>query len=164
MTKTAPKPLSVPEYARHRGVSVTAVRTALRKRRITARPDGLIDPVQADADWLRNTRPRVGGIRPKPPPEPTPGYHDSRARREAAEARLAELKVAQQQRRLVETDAVIRHWAAQVSTAKSLLLSLPSRLAAQLAACTASSLAHAVLEKAILEVLHELSGDGVPHG
>jgi hypothetical protein len=43
--------LSHRAYARHRGVSHTAVQKALRSGRIAALPDGTIDPVAADAAW-----------------------------------------------------------------------------------------------------------------
>lgn len=53
--------MGVREYARHRGVSHTAVQQAIKAGRITRRPDGKIDVRQADEDWTRNTdqgRPR----------------------------------------------------------------------------------------------------------
>jgi len=52
--------LSIRGYARHRGVSHTAVRKAAAAGRITARPDG-IDPTVADQEWAASTdlsRPR----------------------------------------------------------------------------------------------------------
>jgi hypothetical protein len=43
--------LSIRAYAKHRGVSHTAVCKALRAGRIAALPDGTIDPTVADAAW-----------------------------------------------------------------------------------------------------------------
>ena len=43
--------LSARAYARHRGVSHTAVQKALRAGRITALPDGTINPEVADQAW-----------------------------------------------------------------------------------------------------------------
>jgi hypothetical protein len=43
--------LSARAYARHRGVSHTAVQKALRAGRISALPDGTINPTAADATW-----------------------------------------------------------------------------------------------------------------
>jgi hypothetical protein len=54
------KLVSQAEYARHRGVSEAAVSKAVSQRRITLTPDGLIDPLAADAQWARNTRVRAG--------------------------------------------------------------------------------------------------------
>jgi hypothetical protein len=44
-------------YARHRGVSETAVRKAITSGRITLEADGRIDPQNADAQWRRNSDP-----------------------------------------------------------------------------------------------------------
>ena len=56
-----PNMISLKEYARHRGVSPKACRSALQAGRITAERDGAgnwrIDPAKADAEWERNTRP-----------------------------------------------------------------------------------------------------------
>jgi hypothetical protein len=52
------------EYARRRGVSESAVRKALSTGRITAEPDGTIDPAKADAQWDAATDPakKRGGL------------------------------------------------------------------------------------------------------
>ena len=47
--------ISIRAYGRHRGVSDTAVRKAIKTGRITPEPDGTIDPEKADAQWYRNT-------------------------------------------------------------------------------------------------------------
>ena len=47
--------LTIRGYARHRGVSHTAVRKALATGRITAGPGGRIDPTLADAQWSQST-------------------------------------------------------------------------------------------------------------
>ena len=47
--------LSIRAYARHRGISHTAVRKALASGRITADDDGTIDPVLADEAWATST-------------------------------------------------------------------------------------------------------------
>ena len=53
--------LSIRAYARHRGVTDTAVHKAIRSGRIHALSDGTIDPDQADAQWERNTSaPKTG--------------------------------------------------------------------------------------------------------
>ncbi len=51
--------LSIRAYARERGVSEAAVRKAIRTGRITPRADGSIDPQTANAQWPRNSAPRV---------------------------------------------------------------------------------------------------------
>jgi len=47
--------VGITEYARHRGVSLTAVQLAVKQGRVTRRPDGLIDTDQADREWEQNT-------------------------------------------------------------------------------------------------------------
>ena len=47
--------LSIRGYARHRGVSHTAVRKALAAGRISALADGTIDPGVADREWATST-------------------------------------------------------------------------------------------------------------
>ena len=57
--------LSIRAYARHRGVTDTAVHKAIRSGRIEALADGTIDADQADAQWARNTSaPKTGTQRP----------------------------------------------------------------------------------------------------
>lgn len=47
--------LSIRAYARHRGVSDTAVHKATRAGRITPEADGSIDPDRADREWAKNS-------------------------------------------------------------------------------------------------------------
>ena len=57
--------ISIRAYARHRGVTDTAVHKAIRSGRVTPEADGTIDANQADAQWERNTSaPKTGTQRP----------------------------------------------------------------------------------------------------
>lgn len=94
------------EYAAHRGCSAVAVFKAVKSGRISL-IDKKIDAASADADWIANSR-QSAIIKPHLPiqspipriiPEPNDpendqpdGYQVSRARREAAEASIAEMK------------------------------------------------------------------------
>lgn len=49
--------ISIRAYARHRGVSHTAVQKAIRAGRITPLADGTIDPENADRQWAAQTDP-----------------------------------------------------------------------------------------------------------
>ncbi len=113
----------------HRGVSEAAVSKAIRQKRISL-IDGKIDPAVADVQWSANTRVRasatgkaaknvVAHVGPQsnaeraPATDPDPadvaapaGYSTSRARREAAEADLAEIRLATERGEIVEKRAV----------------------------------------------------------
>lgn len=47
--------ISIRAYARHRGVTDTAVHKAIRAGRITPEADGTIDADRADREWARNS-------------------------------------------------------------------------------------------------------------
>lgn len=91
-------------YARHRGVSRNAVAKAIADGRIVL-IDGRIDPAIADAQWQANTRARsdVRSLAKADQPNATSGgtYGTARARRELAEASLAELQLAEKRGELI---------------------------------------------------------------
>lgn len=55
--------ISIRAYARHRGVTDSAVHKAIRTGRITPEADGTIDPERADRDWARHSGPPKAGTR-----------------------------------------------------------------------------------------------------
>lgn len=61
--------MGITEYARHRGVALQAVQYAVKRGRITRRPDGLLDSDQADAEWERNTEHANARYGPKKKPD-----------------------------------------------------------------------------------------------
>lgn len=73
--------MSIREYARHRGVSHTAVRKAIQAGRIQLEAEGGIDPARADAAWAANTRSSVETsphpARPAETPRPVPSFQVS---------------------------------------------------------------------------------------
>lgn len=111
------------EYAKHRrqagftGCTTQAINQAIKAARL---PEPLfqgaicLDFEAADAAWLANTLPTLAAPSPRPPAAPAsalgplPDYHESRARREAAEAALAELELATKRRDLVPYDDGVR--------------------------------------------------------
>src|SRR5262245_29320076 len=119
-----PKPISLRAYAEQRGVSPEAVSKAVAAHRLrdsVVTVDGepkIADPELADREWEANTRPRADrpvAAAPDAPRQPAPelpadvpDYMESRARREAAAARreaaqadLAELDVDERRGELV---------------------------------------------------------------
>lgn len=108
--KTVPL-VSIRAYAKHRGVSHTAVEKAVKQGRIRT-VDGKIDVEQADREWNRNSSPVN---KPEPTPraaasaEPLvagPSFAQSRAVREAYEARLAKLTWEERIKKLINADEV----------------------------------------------------------
>ena len=119
-------------YARHRGVSHTAVLKAVADGRITRRPDGKIDAARADREWKRNTdtsRPRNSitgrpGARRSPMAPETPmgmpeppaasngtdramgSYAAARAIRETYLAKQARMEYEEAEGRLVDAEEV----------------------------------------------------------
>ena len=57
--------ISIRAYARHRGVTDTAVHKAIRAGRITPEADGTIDADRADREWARNSDAPKAGTRAK---------------------------------------------------------------------------------------------------
>jgi hypothetical protein len=76
------------EYARHRGVTPSAVSKALESGRIDREADGSINEAQADGDWERNTNAaKVRRIRRR---DPIVDFEAGKKRRSTASAKNAE--------------------------------------------------------------------------
>lgn len=166
--------VSKTEYARRRGCTEAAVRRAVKDGRITL-IEGKIDPVAADAQWARNTRVRAGS-RPTDDAnlsgsgqaggragdddddeDDANGYWKSRARRERAEAELAELKLSELQGHLVRADDWAAALARRAAAFREGLLQIPARLSAQLAAETDQARVHTLLEDELRQVMAHLT-------
>jgi hypothetical protein len=198
-------------YAKHRGVSHTAVQKAVAMGRINL-IDGKLDPNVADREWGENvdlTKPRnsVTGtpklVRPpdapwtamaidtaasapiqttviassaiahpleRPPdeepeapvltPQPTSagrGYAQARAARETYEAKLAKAKYEQLMEQLVGADEVKVAAFNRARRTRDLLLALPDRLSAVLAAESDADEIHRILSEEITRCCEELS-------
>lgn len=134
--------LSQRAYARHRGVSLSAVQKALESGRITSEKDGTIDPAKADIQWQQNTDPgrRRGEAATRASSVVEDGngkpnnqnaalvYNVARAQREAAMAKMAQIELAELQKRLVPSDQIKERWAKIITAAKNQLLRIPSEL------------------------------------
>lgn len=138
--------LSASAYARHRGVSHVAVLKAIKAGRISWEDDGTIDPIKADAAWTENTnqaQQRQNGkpSRPKSsveaaqstPPGGGPSFAQSRAIREAYNARLAKLDYEERSLTLIRTDTVKVTWFNILRVLRDRTLNLSDRLAPILA-------------------------------
>jgi hypothetical protein len=182
MKKQKPKPMSLRAYAERRGVSTVAVSKAItagRLRDSVVTIDGqpkISDAELADREWQANTRMRVE----QPPPHqherpavdepavtPTdvPDYNVSRAlreaaaaRREAAQADLAEIEVAQRRGELVLVDQARADVIDKFTTVKTRLLGVPSRIAQRFPRFALELVP--VLDDLLREALEELAIDG----
>lgn len=175
--------LTVTEYARRRGVSHVAVIKAVKTGRITKTPDGKIDPEKADQEWAANTDPSkplnsVSG-NPKhrrPPDSPkipgadveaastasaggVPPYLQSRAIREAYEARLSKLDYEVRTGKLVNVDEVKVVAFNTARMARDKLMNMPDRLAPLLAGISDSHEIHRLLSAEVRLICEELSND-----
>lgn len=159
------------EYGRHRGCSKVAVGKAVKSERISM-VNGLIDPVVADMQWRANSRARVS-VNGDPPqvsllqtsapalpdePEPMDGYTVSRNRREAADAELAELKLAEQHGALIRVEAVKSTLAGVFSVTRDALLQIPARLSPLLASESDAAAVQTMLYAEIHQALQHLAG------
>ena len=178
--------LSIRAYARHRGVSHTAVRKALANGRIASGGDGLIDPAAADQQWTVQTditkpsnsvtgAPKLRrGARTAADPvhgseSPTNGagdasavrvassYAASRGVRESYLARLAKLQFEERSGKLVDADEVRAHIFGLGRRLREGLLGVPDRLAPVLVGQTDQAEIHRLLSEEILSCLAELS-------
>jgi len=162
------------EYAKLRGVSPVAVHKAVKAGRITL-IDGKIDPVVANVQWEANTRKRVdtaaapaqpellaaasaGGQAPAAQvAESGDGYNVSRARIAAAEAEMAELRLAEEQGKTIRVDAIRQALATAFAGTRDALMQIPARLSAVLAAEPNPAKVHDLLEAELHTALAQLA-------
>jgi hypothetical protein len=168
------------EYARRRGVSRAAITKAIKSGRITP-IDGRIDPDVADIQWARNTstaRAPVAGPAPAAAAasiaprasvrvarlsdgdEDEPAtLLESRARREAALAELAELELSEKRGELVSAAAIERAMATKIMSVRESLDTLADRITPLLAAETDPDKVYKLLRGEIRQVLSQLSSE-----
>ncbi|MDK6078936.1 hypothetical protein [Massilia varians] len=161
-----PNLTTIAEWAKTVGISRQSAYDAVKRCEIPV-IDGKVDPDYASHLYAKNTRQRANGNRPDPlahgaqpsvaagaggaggpeSPAKVPGYDSSRARREAAEATLAELKLAEQAGQfLVKADVD----AAVFEATRALrdgLMNCARRIAADVAALATADECEAVIER-----------------
>ena len=156
--------LSVSAYARHRGVSHVAVLKAIKSGRIERESDGTIDVMKADAAWRSNTsaaqqREPVHEAEKTseaaPQPVGGPSYAQSRAVREAYNARLAKLDYEERTGALVRIDTVKVAWFKILRVLRDRAMNLPDRLASVLASETDQKIVRSLLEEELRTILDD---------
>ena len=176
--------LSIRAYARHRGVTDTAVHKAIRSGRIEALPDGTIDSDQADAQWARNTSaPKTGTqrstVKVKVPEVDGDGGGDrggagaatntgsgsggtsllqARTVNEVVKAQTNKVRLARLKGELIDRPQAIAHVFKLARSERDAWLNWPARVSAQMAAKLEldAHTMHVALENAVREHLQEL--------
>lgn len=163
--------------ARLLGVKRQAVHDLVKRGIVPVGDDGLIDvahATEAMAKTLRADAKTVASIMsaapaaiptaPTPPqatptidPNDAKSYHVARTMREAAEARMAQLRLRVMAGELVDADRVRRVATTLAATVRSGFERIPDKLADRLAAMTDPHECHAVLAQEIDQVLADLA-------
>ncbi|MBK8072033.1 MAG: elements of external origin [Ramlibacter sp.] len=168
--------ISIRAYARHRGVTDTAVHKAIRTGRVTPEADGTIDADRADADWARNTDAPKGNkgraesvvVREAngessaglPASQSTGGTSLLQARtvNEVVKAQTNKVRLARLKGELVDRPQAIAHVFKLARSERDAWLNWPARVSAQMAAKLGvdAHAMHVALEAALREHLQEL--------
>ena len=170
--------LSIRAYARHRGVSHVAVKKAIDTGRITAQPDGTIDPEAADAQWAQNTvqprkaaAPKVSSAKARALPEreaPEPSTPalltggtsllQARTVNEVLKAQLNKVELAHRKKELVDRAQAVAHVFKLARIERDAWLNWPARISGQMASTLGvdAHQMHVALEAAVREHLIEL--------
>jgi len=161
---------------------------AIKEGRIDVNADGLIDPAQADQQWLERSAPpptRKGqprrGFRPLPEAEPShsllsgppvPNFRKQadardlgerfrlhRTEHEAQRARLAKLKADQLSGTLIPVERLEKAWGNVLSSVRDAVLAMPDRLSHRLVAETDADAVREILDDELRSVLKGLSNE-----
>lgn len=174
--------ISIRAYARHRGVTDTAVHKAIRTGRVTPEADGTIDADRADADWARNTDSPKRGTNQRAESvvvrevsgEPSAGLPSSpgiggtsllqaRTVNEVVKAQTNKVRLARLKGELVDRPQAIAHVFKLARSERDAWLNWPARVSAEMAVKLGLDPhpMHVALENAVREHLQEL-GDMRP--
>ena len=164
------------ELARLFGVSRQAINDLIRRNVLNLGQDGKLDVELARHAIANRVRPSAKTAAATPivvPPETPPAattaasandeppstvtsYHVAKTLRETAEARIAQLKLAELRGELVRVSAVRSAYATRAAALRESILQIPARLAAVLAAETDHARCHDLLQAELHQVLAQL--------
>jgi phage terminase Nu1 subunit (DNA packaging protein) len=172
--------LTQAQFARHLGVDRAHITRLKQAGRLVLTPAGQVDVEASEARIAATADPAKAPVadrhaagraaavdgqnQPKTAPEEegdpiagTPDYQKARARREEANANIAEIELAERAGHLMETAAVVAVLADAGATCRSMLETLPAILAPQLATLSDDHACRQLLEEHIGSALNELS-------
>lgn len=155
------------EYARHRkssglaGGTLKAVQSAIKSgrlsRSLTADRKQIASAAKADAEWAATTHvDRIPLSGPTAAGTPPPDLQESRARREAAEAALAEIELAEKRAELLPAADVETRLKNVFASCKTKLLGVPARARQRDPGLSAEQIT--LFEDLIREALEDLAG------
>ena len=130
--------MSIRAYARHRGVSPSAVHKAIKTGRITPEEDSTLEPEKADQQWAQNTNPIRGKNQHKESTDnisdPNHGsYIKAKAANEVLKAQHIHLKLRKEKGELIDKAQALSHIFAFARAYRNAWLNWPARISAQLA-------------------------------
>lgn len=139
-------------------------KTAVAERHARQRSEHAAAAVNPQKQAKTGTKQAKTGTKPEPAEEndtaeergTSPDYQLARARREEANANLAEIELAERAGELMQTSAVIAILSDAATTCRSMLETLPAILAPQLAALNNDHACRQLLEEHIGAALNEL--------
>ncbi len=146
--------MTLREYARHRGVSHTAVQKAIASGRIHKEADGSIDPDRADIEWEANTRPAPV---PEPVDEARMTYRKAHKMRLLYEAKLAKLELDVKDGILGDEKELCREVFNRARQVRDRLMTIPRRLGPICAAEKDPEAIGRLLDEAFIEALDTMA-------
>lgn len=167
--------LSIRAYAKHRGVTEGAVRKAIKQGRISKKDNGKIDPNLADKEWSKNTDPaqiKKSEVKEStqdssnisPPSNPLsvgPSYQQSRAIKEAYNAKLTRLQFEKESKKLISVNEVKISAFNAARMTRDRMLNIPDRVIPALVGKTDIFEMKEILKTEIVKALEELSKNDV---
>ena len=170
--------ISIRAYARHRGVTDTAVHKAIRAGRVTPEADGTIDADRADREWARNTdTPKKGtqqraesvavrenaGEQTAALPSGGTSLLQARTVNEVVKAQTNKVRLARLKGELVDRSQAVAHVFKLARAERDAWLNWPARISSQMAAGLGvdAHVLHVALDAAVRQQLQDL-GDLQP--
>ena len=166
------------ELARQLGVSRQAVHDLIRRNVIELGTDGLVDLELARHAIASRVHPRgktsatlseapagappaasALGAAAEHADSATTSYHVAKTLREAAEARIAQLRLAELRGELIRVDDVRSVYSRRIAALRESIMQIPPRLAAVLAAETDLGKVHDALQLELRQVLEQVTAD-----
>ena len=163
--------LSIRAYARHRGITDGAVRKAIKAGRITKNKNDKIDSELADKEWSKNTdtaqikkseakeqtQDSSNISSPSNPLSVGPSYQQSRAIKEAYNAKLTRLQFEKESKKLISVDEVKISAFNTARMTRDRILNIPDRVIPQLVGKTDIHEMKELLKLELVKALEELS-------